>query len=246
MTKTKTTIFAMILAAVTIGLLASTVLVSNNANAQSGVTVPSWIQNVAGFWSNGDVSDQEFVNAMEFLVEEEIMKLPNMISAAEAQTITSSLAEMDERLEKVEAQSPDSTETIVTASTSSTPPSSGDGYSPICPSDMVQHWDKVVFTISDPSIDYLTTNNEDMKYNSINKGSVLDMKFLDTQSEVDEFTMLKSKVYQRLTNEMGFYAAPLPDAKLDWNDIEILDVEYAIICAYPPGAVEHAIPEPMK
>lgn len=231
----------------TLTLIAGTFAVIGSfsfSNAEEEI-VPGWIQNVASFWSNGDVSDTEFVNAMEFLVEEGIMDLPNTVSAAEAQTITSSLAEMNERLEKVESQAPVATGTTVAVPTPSTPPSTNDEYSPICPSDMVQHWDKVVFTISDQSIDYIKTDNKDVKNSIINKGDVVDMKFHDTQTEIDEFTNLKSKVWQRLNYEMGFYA-PHPDQHLDSFDIEIIDVEYAIVCAYPPGAVEHAIPAPMK
>lgn len=206
--------------------------------------IPDWIQNVASFWSNGDVSDIEFVNAMEFLVDQGIMDLPNTVSAAEAQTITSSLTEMNEWLEKVESQTPIATGTTVAAPTPSISPNDG-GYSPICPSDMVQHWDKVTFTISDKSIDYIRTDNKEVKNSIINKGDIVDMKFYDTPHEVDEFTNLKSKVWQRLNSELGFYA-PHPDQHLDSFDIEILDVEYAIVCAYPPGAVEYAIPAPMK
>ena len=216
------------------------------SNAAEEKIIPEWIQSVASYWSNGDVSDQEFVGAMEFLVDAGIMDLPNTVSAAEAQTITSSLEEMSERLEAVEAQAPIATGTTVAAPTTPNQPPTGDtSYSPICPSDMVQHWDKVVFTISDQSIDYIKTDNKDVKNSIINKGDVVDMKFYDTQTEVDEFTNLKSKVWQRLNNEMGFYA-PHPDQHLDSFDIEIIDVEYAIVCAYPPGAVEHAIPAPMK
>lgn len=62
------------------------------------------IQNVAGFWANGQVSDDEFVNAITFLVEKGIMDLPNAISPAEAQTITNSLDEMNLRIEKIKQQ----------------------------------------------------------------------------------------------------------------------------------------------
>lgn len=188
MTKVKTTkIFALTLIAGTFAVIGS----FSFSSAEEEI-VPSWIQNVASFWSNGDISDQEFVNAMEFLVEEGIMDLPNTVSAAEAQTITSSLAEMNERLEAVEAQAPVATGTTVAAPIPSTPPPSDEGYSPICPSDMVQHWDKVVFIINDQDIDYIKTDNKNVKNSITNQGDVVDMKFRDTQTEVDELTNLKS------------------------------------------------------
>lgn len=241
MTKPNTSkIFALTLIAGSFAVISSV----SFSSAEEGI-VPEWIQNIASFWSSGQVSDQEFVNAMEFLVEEGIMDLPNSVSTAEAQTITSSLEEMNERLEKVEAQASVSTETTIAAPTPSTPPSSSDGgYSPICPSDMVQHWDKVAFKISD-DIDYIKTDNKNVKNSIINQGDVVDMKFRDTPNEVDTLTNLKSKVWQRLSGELGFYA-PHPEQNLQSHNVEILDIEYAIICAYPPGAVEHAIPAPMK
>ena len=158
MTKLKTSkIFMLTIIAGTFAVIGS--FSFSNAEEEN---IPDWIQNVASFWSNGDVSDIEFVNAMEFLVDQGIMDLPNTVSAAEAQTITSSLVEMNERLEKVESQTPIATGTTVASPTPSTPPNDG-GYSPICPSDMVQHWDKVAFTISDESIDYIRTDNKNVK-----------------------------------------------------------------------------------
>jgi len=210
------------------------------SNAAEEKIIPEWIQSVASYWSNGDVSDQEFVGAMEFLVDAGIMDLPNTVSAAEAQTITSSLEEMSERLEAVESQAPSQGMTVA-APTVSGSPSTGDVvYSPICPSDMVQHWDKVIFKVSD-DVDYIKGKQGYV----INQGDVVDMKFRDSPSEVDTIVNLRLKVWDRLTNELGFYTGG-PKGTLGIDDIEIIDVEYAIICAYPPGAVEHAIPAPMK
>ena len=213
------------------------------SNATEEEIIPKWIQNVASFWSNGDVSDQEFVNAMEFLVDAGIMDLPNTVSAAEAQTITSSLEEMSDRLEKVEAQTPSTTGTIMTTPTSKQSSAVDTSYSPICPSDMVQHWDKVVFKIAD-DIDYIRTD-KNIEHSIINQGDIVDMKFRDSPSEVETIVNLKQKVWERLTDELGFYQGG-PSGTLQISDIVITDAEYAIICAYPPGAVEHAIPTPMK
>ena len=139
MTKTKTTVLALIIAVTAIGLLTSTVSFSNAANAQE-VSVPNWIQNIAGFWPSGDVSDGEFVNAMTFLVEEGIMDLPNVVSPAEAQTITSSLEDMNERLEKIEEQT--ITGEAPQAEQPKEPPENlaGNVSNSICPADKVQHW----------------------------------------------------------------------------------------------------------
>jgi len=37
--------------------------------------VPSWIKGVAGFWSSNKISDNEFVNAMEFLINSGTIRL---------------------------------------------------------------------------------------------------------------------------------------------------------------------------
>jgi len=214
-----------------------------NTNAQEEA-LPTWIQNVAGFWSNGDVSDSEFVNAMEFLVDRGVMNLPNTMSAAEAQTITGALSDMEQRIEKIETQSPASGTTVAAPSTPNIPPADGTSYSPICPADMVQHWDKVTFKFSD-DIDYIKTDNKNVEHSIINQGDTMDMKFRDSPSEVDTIVNLKWKVWDRLSNELGFYQGG-PSGTLQSHNIEIIDVEYAIICAYPPGAVEYAVPTPMK
>jgi len=232
----------------TLSLIAGTFAIIGSfsfSNAAEEDIVPTWIQNVAGYWSDGAVSDQEFVGAIEFLVDEGIMNLPNTVSAAEAQTITNSLEEMSDRLEAVEAQAPSTTGMTVAAPTVSGTSSTGSAsYSPICPSDMVQHWDKVIFKFSD-DIDYIKTDNKNVEHNIINKGDVMDMKFHDTPSEVDTIVNLKWKVWDRLSNELGFYQGG-PSGTLQSHNIEIIDVEYAIICAYSPGASEYAVPAPMK
>ncbi|BDQ31495.1 hypothetical protein [Nitrosopumilus zosterae] len=38
--------------------------------------VPSWIKNNAGWWSNGIVGDQEFVQSIQFLMKEKILNIP--------------------------------------------------------------------------------------------------------------------------------------------------------------------------
>lgn len=48
---------------------------TQNVSAQSD-SVPSWIKNTASFWVEGNVSDTEFLNAMEFLIGEGIIQVP--------------------------------------------------------------------------------------------------------------------------------------------------------------------------
>jgi len=47
------------------------------------VQVPSWIQTTAGFWVDGFSSDDEFVNAIEFLIKEGVIVIPPTASGGE-------------------------------------------------------------------------------------------------------------------------------------------------------------------
>lgn len=43
---------------------------------QKTEAVPSWIKNNAGWWSDGIVGDQEFVQSIQFLIKEKILNIP--------------------------------------------------------------------------------------------------------------------------------------------------------------------------
>ena len=38
--------------------------------------IPSWIKSTAGFWVEGKIGDQEFIQALQYLVEKDILKIP--------------------------------------------------------------------------------------------------------------------------------------------------------------------------
>lgn len=38
--------------------------------------IPAWIKNVAKFWSNDEINDKEFVQALQYLVEKNILQIP--------------------------------------------------------------------------------------------------------------------------------------------------------------------------
>jgi len=42
--------------------------------------IPSWIKNTAGFWADNQISDNEFMNAIEFLIGKEIIQVPQAIA----------------------------------------------------------------------------------------------------------------------------------------------------------------------
>ncbi|MGB1879035.1 MAG: peptidase, partial [Nitrosopumilus sp.] len=39
-------------------------------------TIPSWIKNNAGWWADGTIDDQSFIQGIQFLVKENILKIP--------------------------------------------------------------------------------------------------------------------------------------------------------------------------
>ncbi len=45
------------------------------ASAQQDYLIPEWIKNTAGWWSDGAVSDSEFVDALQFLIDEEVLQI---------------------------------------------------------------------------------------------------------------------------------------------------------------------------
>jgi len=61
---------------VTIPLLLSAGLFSF-VSAQEESLIPVWIKTAIGFWVNGQIPDEEFLKAIEYFVENEIIKVPS-------------------------------------------------------------------------------------------------------------------------------------------------------------------------
>jgi len=55
-------------------LIASTILVPNSS-AQGDTQIPGWIKNVAGWWANGEISENEFLYGIEYLINNNIILL---------------------------------------------------------------------------------------------------------------------------------------------------------------------------
>ena len=237
MNKTKTSISVMIIAAATIGLLYACIPISNVADAQQE-EIPKWIQNVAGFWSNDSISDQEFVNAMEFLVEEGIMKIPSSINTAQAEEVTKTLEDLQVRLEKIETQtsttgtSPETKSPSITGSNDST-----DGEheytSAICPSDKIRHFDKIHFRLKigqNESID--SSQGYESLSSSYTNVVILEEKY----DEIGSPFQIEKRIANHL-NEIGYTYLLNGQTKVGIlpSSIEVLDIDYAVICANKPG-----------
>lgn len=54
------------------------IITSSNIQGTGGTptVIPHWIKNTAGWWSTGAVSDSEFVSAMQYLIQQGILKIP--------------------------------------------------------------------------------------------------------------------------------------------------------------------------
>ena len=48
---------------------------SNESFSNDYKTIPSWIKNVGGFWCSGQISDMEFIYAVQYLINEDIIQL---------------------------------------------------------------------------------------------------------------------------------------------------------------------------
>ena len=44
---------------------------------EKSVSIPSWIKNNAGWWSDGQIDDSSFVQGIQYLIKEKIMKIPS-------------------------------------------------------------------------------------------------------------------------------------------------------------------------
>ena len=49
------------------------------AKSEEEKTIPFWIKNTAGWWATSSISDAEFVNALQFLVKENIIKIEQKV-----------------------------------------------------------------------------------------------------------------------------------------------------------------------
>ena len=48
----------------------------SNPLPQEKSKLPEWIKNTAGWWSEGQIEDSDFIQSMEFLIKEEIIQVP--------------------------------------------------------------------------------------------------------------------------------------------------------------------------
>lgn len=59
------------------GVVFSGVIFSSVVFAQEESQIPAWIKTAVGFWVNDQITDEEFLQAIEFFVENEMIKVPS-------------------------------------------------------------------------------------------------------------------------------------------------------------------------
>ena len=57
------------------GTISSISPISSNAFAEETKIFPDWVRTVFTFWANGDVTDEDLKNALEFLITNKIITI---------------------------------------------------------------------------------------------------------------------------------------------------------------------------
>ena len=50
--------------------------VTNTPEVQTPTAIPGWIKNNAGWWADGSIDDSSFVQGIQFLIKEDVLKIP--------------------------------------------------------------------------------------------------------------------------------------------------------------------------
>ena len=70
-------------------LIGSSILVPNSS-AQEDTEIPGWIKNVAGWWANGEIPENQFLNAIGYLINNNIISIPFMPCSEKPESQTTS------------------------------------------------------------------------------------------------------------------------------------------------------------
>jgi peptidoglycan/xylan/chitin deacetylase (PgdA/CDA1 family) len=55
--------------------------------AEGAIVVPSWIKNSAGWWADGQITDDDFTKGIQYLIAQKIIQIPSTSSSGESQKI---------------------------------------------------------------------------------------------------------------------------------------------------------------
>jgi TusA-related sulfurtransferase len=60
------------------------IVIEPSNQAQSDTGIPSWIKNNAGWWADNTIDDDSFIQGIQFLIKEGIIKIPNTTQSSES------------------------------------------------------------------------------------------------------------------------------------------------------------------
>lgn len=86
---------------IVLGLTLTAILIAIIPSYSSSYDIPSWVKGVANFWVEGNISDDEFGEAITFLIEQKILRveMPNMVDTSELQNKIDQLETENARLQ---------------------------------------------------------------------------------------------------------------------------------------------------
>ena len=53
-------------------------------NEQMPILIPSWIKNNSGWWANGQISDSDFISGIQYMIQNNIIKIKNLPQPGES------------------------------------------------------------------------------------------------------------------------------------------------------------------
>ena len=72
----------------TIAVITAILLVGTIVQYVSAEQIPSWVKNNAGWWSEGTISESEFLQGIQFLIKEKIIEIPpTVVSEKKSQNV---------------------------------------------------------------------------------------------------------------------------------------------------------------
>ena len=60
-----------------LGIASNTFDISQGSGVSLGITIPAWIKNNAGWWADDKIGDSDFVQGIQYLIKNGIMKIPS-------------------------------------------------------------------------------------------------------------------------------------------------------------------------
>ena len=86
-------------------IISGGVLATSTVFAQEEQTIPTWVKTAVAFWVNDQISDQEFINVIQYFVENEIIKVPQENNAGIVENLLTFQNELNAKIKKSQALS---------------------------------------------------------------------------------------------------------------------------------------------